>query len=529
VEAKPFDDVEKNHSLLCQRTDRPSAGLLQDLKRRGLLEDTLVIWGGEFGRTPMIEQGKGRDHNPWGYTVWLAGGGVKGGIAHGSSTKNIVSFCIALVFSLRAPAASAGPNWPQFRGPGSSGVSDETGLPDRWSETENIAWKTPVPGRGWSSPIVWGERIFLTSAVSEGDEETPKKGLYLGGDRTRPPSPDHRWLVYCLEFQSGKILWERQAHQGKPESSHHLKNTFASETPVTDGERVYAYFGSLGLFAYDFDGALKWSKQFGSFKTRSGWGTAASPALAGGAVVIVNDNEEKSFIAAFDGKTGAELWRRDRDEKSNWATPLVWESGPRTEIITSGSGKVRSYDAKGGLLWELRGMSAITIPTPFAGAGLLYLSSGFVLDPHRPVYAIRPGASGDISLKENEASNSHIAWSQPAAAPYNPSPLIYGDYFYVLLDRGFLSCHEARTGKEVYSKQRLSPDAAAFTASPWAYEGKIFCLSEDGDAFILKAGPEFQVLRKNSLNEMCMATPAIARGSLFIRTLTRLYRIRKEP
>lgn len=441
------------------------------------------------------------------------------------SIEKPFSISVLVVFSLCPSIAIAGPNWPQFRGPGSSGVSEETGLPERWSETENTAWKTPIPGRGWSSPIVWDEKIFLTSAVNEGEEEAPKKGLYLGGDRTGPPAAAHRWMVYCLDVQSGKILWERQAHQGVPESSHHLKNTFASETPVTDGERVYAYFGNLGLFAYDFEGNLKWSVKLGSFKTRHGWGTAASPALAGEAVVIVHDNEEKSFIAAFDRKTGNELWRKDRDEKSNWATPFIWENEKRTEIVTSGSGKVRSYDPKGNLLWELRGMSSITIPTPFARSGLLYLSSGFVLDPRRPVYAIRPGASGDISLKEGKASNSHIAWSQPAAAPYNPSPLLYDGYFYVLLDRGFFSCHEAGTGKEIYSKQRLSQDAAAFTASPWAYEGKIFCLSEDGDAFVLKAGPEFQVLRKNSLNEMCMATPAIASGSLFIRTLTKLYRI----
>ncbi len=261
----------------------------------------------------------------------------------------------------------------------------------------------------------------------------------------------------------------------------------------------------------------------GSFPTSYGWGTAASPVQHKGRLYIVNDNEKSSFLVALDAKTGKEVWRVSRDEKSNWATPFIWENAQRTEIITCGKKKVRSYDLDGKLLWEMGGMSSIVIPTPFAKFGLLYISSGFVLDPLRPVYAILPGASGDITLKKDQTSSTYVAWSQRQAGPYNTSPIIYGDYFYVLYDRGFFGCYDARTGKEIYNKQRIGPNA--FTSSPWGYDGKIFCLGEDGDTFVIEAGPTYKLLGKNSLDEMCMASPAIARGSLIIRTLSKLYRI----
>ena len=416
-------------------------------------------------------------------------------------------------------------DWPQFRGPGSTGVADDPSVPDSWSATRNVVWKTEIPGSGWSSPVVWGDRIFLTSVISAVAPETPKKGLYFGGNRDGIPSDEHRWMVYAVDWKSGKIAWEREVHRGAPASSHHLKNTYASETPVTDGEFVYAYFGNLGLFVFDMDGKPIWSQSWGPFHTRYGWGTAASPALYKDRIYVVNDNDDRSFLAALDKHTGKQIWRVERDEASNWSTPYIWENDRRTEIITSGTRKIRAYDLDGKLLWELGGMSSIVIPTPFAQGGLLYLASGYVNDTVRPVYAVRPGASGDISLKEGETGNEYIAWYQRQGGPYNPSPLVYGDYYYTLLDRGIFTCHDARTGREIYGKQRIDPEASAFTASPWASNGKIFALSEDGDAFIIQAGPEFKVLGKNSLDEMCMATPAIARGSLIIRTATKLYRI----
>jgi len=413
-----------------------------------------------------------------------------------------------------AAAAGAAENWPQFRGPDSSGVvADDPLLPDRWSQTENVAWKSEIPGRGWSSPVVWGDRIFLTSVVSSAPEEPIKKGLYFGGNRPEPPAAEHRWVVVAVDLRTGKILWEREVHRGVPRSARHLKNSFASETPVTDGERVYAYFGNVGVFAFDFSGKPVWSERHEPVGTRYGWGTAASPALHRGRLYIVNDNDDRSYLVSLDARTGKQIWRVNRDEKSNWATPYVWEHDGRAEIVTNATGRIRSYDLDGKLLWDLGGASNIAIPTPFSRFGLLYVASGYVGDQQRPVFAIQPGGK--------------VAWSLPQGGPYNPSPILYGDYYYTLLDRGFFTCHDARTGKEIYGRQRIDPAAAAFTASPWAYNGKLFALSEDGDTFVIQAGPEFQVLRKNTLDELSMATPAIVRGSLFVRTASKLYRIGK--
>jgi len=432
---------------------------------------------------------------------------------------------VLLVLPFLAALASSSDQWPQFRGPQSTGVADDPNVPDTWSATRNVVWKTEIPGSGWSSPVLWGDRIFVTSVISAVAPEAPKKGLYFGGNREAIPTDEHRWMVYAVDWKTGKIVWERELHRGAPASSHHLKNTYASETPVTDGERVYAYFGNVGLFVFDMDGKPVWSQKWGAFRTRYGWGTAASPVLYKDRIYVVDDNDERSFLVALDKRTGKQIWRVERDEGSNWSTPFIWETERRTEIITSGTRKVRAYDLDGKLLWELGGMSSIVIPTPFAQHGLLFLASGYVGDQVRPVYAVRAGARGDISLKEGETSNEYIAWYQRQAGPYNPSPLVYGDYYYTLLDRGIFTCHDARTGREVYGKQRIDPEASAFTASPWAANGKIFALSEDGDTFVIQAGPEFKVLGKNSLDEMCMATPAVARGSLIIRTATKLYRI----
>jgi len=436
----------------------------------------------------------------------------------------LVALATSMLFSITTQARE---NWPYFRGPSCGVVKDEV-LPVSWSTTENVKWKIDVVGRAWSSPVVWGDKIFLTTVASEGHVEEAKKGLYFGGNRNKPPSAIHHWIVYCYDWASGKTLWQKTVHTGKPAEPVHIKNTYASETPVTDGERVYFYFGNLGVFCFDLQGKEIWQKRLNPAKMRYNWGTAASPVLHGDKLFIINDNEKKSYLLALDKKTGDEVFRVQRDEKSNWVTPYIWENAERTELVTCGTGKVRSYDLKGQLLWELGGMSVIAIPMPVEANGLLYLCSGYVGDKkNRPIYAVKAGASGDITPEDEQDTGKYIAWYHKFGGPYNPSPIAYGDYFYILYDRGMVSCYQGQTGKLIYEKQQLAKDARAFTVSPWANDGKLFFLSEDGDTFVVKAGPEFKLLGRNALDEMCMATPAALRGSIIIRTLNKLYRIER--
>ncbi|MCI0379511.1 MAG: PQQ-binding-like beta-propeller repeat protein [Gemmataceae bacterium] len=415
-------------------------------------------------------------------------------------------------------------HWPQFRGPNMAAALSSQQLPTEWDAKKNVAWATPIPGRGWSSPVVWGDRIFVSAVLNDKTPE-PRRGLYIQDLIGKTPPGEHVWKLYCLDFRTGKILWDSAVAKGDPKSTIHLKNTYASETQVTDGQCIYTYFGNLGLYCHDMDGKPRWSIEATPYKTNMGWGTGASPVLHKDRLYLVNDNEEKSFLAAYDAATGKEVWKTSRDERSNWSTPFVWENELRTEIITCGVKGVRSYDLCGKLLWELSGMSSIVIPTPSAHGGLLYVSSGYVLATSKPVYAIRPGAQGDISLKDKATSNEFVVWSKPQAGAYHPSPVVYGDYLYVLLDKGFLSCYDAKSGKDVYVRERIDPGSDKFTASPWAADGKIYCLSEDGDTYVIKAGPKFEVLAKNSLDEMCLASPALVRGSILLRTATKLYRI----
>jgi outer membrane protein assembly factor BamB len=436
----------------------------------------------------------------------------------------LCGFSVALWGLVLPMTVLADSNWPQFRGSGARGTTNESKIPDRWSATENVAWKRDIPGRGWSSPVVWGNHLFLTTVVNTGESEAPKKGLYFGGDRPLPPGSIHQWKVLCLDLETGDVRWERQVHEGKPKSSIHVKSSYASETPITDGERVYCCFGNVGIFCFDFAGNEQWRHELPALPTRFGWGTAASPVLHEGRLYYCNDNDKESYLLALDARTGKEVWKIPREEKSNWATPFVWKNEQRTEIVTPGSGGVRSYDLDGKLLWTLKGMSSITIATPFEANGLLFVSSGYVMDQKRPVYAIKPGAKGDISLTEGRTSNEFIAWSQPKGAPYNPSTLVEDNRLYVLYDRGLIGCFDARYGQELYSPQRL-PDGRAFTSSPWAAGGKVFCLNEDGVTFVLKAGDTFELLHTNALadDDMGMATPAIVGDRLVIRTAARVY------
>lgn len=434
---------------------------------------------------------------------------------------------LTLLLVLPSTAFSTDGYWPRFRGPDAMGVSETSKLPDSWDTTKNVEWKQEIAGRGWSSPIVWGERIFLTSVSSAARSEEPKKGLYFGGDRSVASKAPHEWHVLCLELSSGKVLWDRVVHAAPPQNAIHIKNSYSSETPVTDGERVYTYFGNVGVFAFSLDGKLLWKKPLDPARTRFSWGTASSPVLHGNRLYIVNDNEDQSYLLALDTESGDEIWRTNREEGSNWATPFVWQNELRTEIITPGTGKNRAYDLKGKQLYEFGGSSSITIATPYAKFGRLYVSSGYILDAKKPIWAIRAGASGDISLSAGQNSSEFVDWCQKGAAPYNPSTIIYGDQLYVLLDRGFVASYDARTGKQIYDRQRL-PNGRAFTSSPVAANGRLYFLNEFGTTFVVKAGPEFELLSENPLAEedMCMATPAIVGDRLLIRTDARIYCIR---
>ena len=420
-------------------------------------------------------------------------------------------------------------NWTRFRGADGTGVvADDPRLPDTWDRKKNVKWSVEVPGWGWSSPVVWGDKVFVTSVINEEKVETPKAGLYLGRGRKDPPQGVHIWNVYCLDLNSGKKLWEKTVHKGQPTFPRHPKSTFASETPVVDGERLYVLFGDLGLFCFDHDGKRLWEKKIEAKETFWDYGAAASPVIHKDQLIMVYDNQEKSYMAAYDTRSGEEKWRTPRDEKSTWATPFIWTHPGRTEIVLCGKNRNRSYDLQGKLLWEFDGkMSNLVIPSPFAVNGLLYISSGYFQDRNKPIIAIKPGAKGDISLKEGETSNQHIAWFLPRSGPYNTSPIVYKGMLWTLLDRGFLTLNDALTGEEIYGRIRFKR-SMSFTASPWAYNGKVFFLDEKGRTVVIKADKQYKEIRVNDLGELCCATPSIADGNLLIRTASRIYCISNQ-
>lgn len=436
---------------------------------------------------------------------------------------------IGLMSIAWASVLTASEPWPQFRGVDAGGTSDNSTLPLEWSTEKNVHWKIEVPGVAWSSPIIWENRVYLTTAIPDGKQEAPKPGLYFGAQRKEALEQTFSWEVWALDLATGKRLWKQVAHQSKPPASVHQKNTYASETPATDGQHVVAFFGPIGLYCYDIEGKLLWKKDMGVYKTRLGWGTASSPILDDGKIYVQYDNEEKSYVAAFETKTGKQLWRADREEISSWATPLLWKRGNTKELVTAATKRVRSYDPNSGkLLWELGGMSSIAVPTPFPGQDLLYVSSGYVGDAlNRPLFAIKPGARGNITLKKDQHSSDAIAWRQPLDGPYMPTPILYRDQLFVLYDRGMISSFNPKTGEPIYKKQRVSKGTAQFTASPIGYRGRLFCVSEAGDTYVIPVGKEFQVERKNPLGEMCMATPAVSGSSLLIRGIKHLYCLRE--
>ena len=470
----------------------------------------------------------------------------------------IVRIPLTVVLLLAGSSALAEDNWPRFRGPHGTGVAETGAPPDSWSTTENVRWITEIPGRGWSSPIVWGDRVFVTSAVStSGNFKEPSTGIY-GNDyiaelTSQGLSDDEvmerlltrdielateteaiRYMLYALDARTGDIVWERQAHRRKPFGGRHRKNTYASETPVTDGERVYVYFGNVGLYAYSMTGELEWEQHWEPQPIYLDFGTASSPVVHGDRVYIQHDNQNESFLVAVDKKTGQGVFRTSRDGgkamiRSGWSTPFVWEHAGRTEVIAVGLGRAISYDDNGHELWRLSGLTGQATPTPLAGMGMLFVATGSQGESNRPVFAVKPGGSGDISLADGEASNEFVAWTHPRASAYTSSPLLVSGRLYIVNDNGILSVLDANTGERLY-RARVGGGGHTFSASPFAYDGKVFFLSEDGDTFVAKDdGDAYEELGKNSLGEMSFASPAIAGDSLFVRTQTKLYRITDAP
>ena len=462
---------------------------------------------------------------------------------------------ISLSLAVTIPASAAGPfDWPQFRGPGGNGVADEAKLPQTWSTTANVAWAVDVPGRGWSSPIVWGDRVFVTTAVNDGAFKAPSTGIF-GNDYVaelaKQGVPEAEivkrvvtrdieltsdtgavsYRVYAFDAKTGRVVWQQEAHRGHPAGGRHRKNTYASETPVTDGERLYVSFGgNVGVFCYSLDGKLLWKKNWPPQPIYLDFGTASSPVVHNGRVYQLHDNDGEGFLSALDARTGAEVWNVKRTDaapmKSGWATPFIWQHKGRTEIVTIGRATVVSYDANGRELWRLKGMTQAT-PSPVASGDVLYVGSGSQGESNRPLVAVRAGASGDISLQKDQSANDFVAWLQPRFSGYTPSPLVYRGRVYAINDNGILQVADAATGVEVF-KARMGGGGHTFSSSPVASQGLIYLTSEDGDTFVIRAGDRYEEIAKNSLGEMSLATPAAGADSLYVRTQTKLYRIRNS-
>ncbi len=435
--------------------------------------------------------------------------------------------------SLRAAGNSTN-NWPSFRGPGASGIAEKQNLPDRWDGKtgENILWRTTIPGLAHSSPIVWGDRVFVTSAISSDPKASFRPGLYGDGDASKDRSR-HRWMIYALHKRSGKILWERVAHEGEPIDKRHIKSTYANSTPATDGRIVVAWFGSQGVHAYDVNGKFLWKVDLGrvdfgahdipSFE----WGSASSPIIWNDLVIVQCDTQTDSFILALDVKSGKTVWKTDRDELPSWGTPTIVMSSNDPELVVNAANFIRGYDPRTGKeLWRLGGSSKITAPTPIFDRDVIVISSG--RGPERPIFVVRAGARGDLTLPEGKSSSNEIVWSRTGRGPYMPTPLIYDGMLYVLSNNGLFDAYDLRTGEEIY-RQRLPLIGSGYSASPVAADGKIYLSNEDGEVLVVSAGKEFSVLSTNSMGDLLMATPALSDGVMYVRSAASLFAVGRKP
>jgi outer membrane protein assembly factor BamB len=432
--------------------------------------------------------------------------------------KHLATTAIAvglLAGTQAAPDTTAEKYWPQWRGPYATGVSKTADPPVEWSETKNIRWKVEIPGRGSSSPIIWGDRVFVLSAVPVGVDAAASHQA-RGGMR---PQVAHRFVVSALDRKTGKPVWEKTAREATPhEGSHQQYGTYASSSAMTDGERVYAFFDSFGLFAYDMNGTLLWETDLGDKKMRNEFGEGQTPVLHGNRIVVQWDHQGPSFIAALDKMTGKEVWRSERDEIDSWGTPLVVEHGGRAQVITTAMNKVRSYDLETGkLIWEGPGLTMNPIPSPVYEDGLLFATSGF---RGNKLHAIRiADARGDIT------GTGAIVWSLSQDTPYVPSPLLYDGTIYLLKSNsGILSAFDAKTGKPHYQLQRLDGVPNVF-ASPVGAKGRVYIPGQGGTTLVIKHGPRFEVLAKNVLDDGFDASPALADNEIYLRGYRNLYAI----
>ena len=412
--------------------------------------------------------------------------------------------------------------WPSFRGPFAKGFIEGAKTVKNWNlETgENILWQTPVPGLGHSSPAIWNDKIFITTAISGSGEDYLKVGLYGDGDAVEDNS-EYEFKIYCLDKNSGKILWERLCHKGVPAVKRHTKASQADPTPATDGKHVLAFFGSNGLYCYDLDGNLLWNKKFG--KMNAGpydapeleWGFSSSPIIHKGKVILQCDFLGDGFIASYDVETGKEIWKVARDDESTWSSPTVFEKDGKTQIVVNGWKHMGGYDFETGKeIWRLSGGGDIPAPTPVIAHDLIYINNAH--GRYSPIYAIKMNATGDISLGEDELTNEYIVWSIKRGGAYMQTPLIYGNYLYNLQTNGFLSVFNATTGEMLY-KQSLGP-VGGFSASGVAADGSVYFCAEQGDVYVLKAGPEYIEQAHNQMNDILMAKPAISDNVLYFRT-----------
>ena len=463
----------------------------------------------------------------------------------------------ALLLAL-APAVIAGPAaappWPGFRGPGMSGLAATTSLPERWSKGDHVVWSARVPGQGWSSPVIANGTVFVTSAIGSRPFKPPAPGIYgndyiaqlkaeglsnaevskrlRARDNEVPEESDViQYMVYAYDAKTGRLKWEREALRALPIGGRHRKNTYASETPFTDGERLYAYFGeNVGLFCYGLDGTLLWKRQWPPQPIYLDFGTGSSPIVHDGRVYLLQDSEGASFLTALDARTGADIWRVPRTERgsfnrtSSWSTPLVWQNSLRTEIVTTGHGFIQAYALDGRELWRIRNVS-MPLTSPVAAGDILVAGTGAQDGGAvRPVFAIKAGASGDITLPDGAASSASVLWTHPRAAGYTPSALIHRGRVYLVHDLGTMLVLDLATGKEVY-RARLGGVGHTFSASPIGAGDRVYFVDEEGTTIVLGAGDAYVEIAQNDLGEMSLASPAVDGASLYIRTDKALYRI----